>query len=49
MNSDGTLPVYKLDGLTPSLVGDPKIIETELMEISGIAGDTIKFERIVVW
>ena len=28
---------------------DPEIIETELMEISGIADDTIKFERIVVW
>ena len=28
---------------------DPDIIETELVEISGIADDTIKFERIVVW
>ena len=28
---------------------DPEIIETELMEISGIADDTVKFERIVVW
>lgn len=28
---------------------DPEIIETELMEISGIADDTIKLERIVVW
>ena len=28
---------------------DPEIIETELMEISAIADDTIKFERIVVW
>jgi hypothetical protein len=28
---------------------DPEIIETELMEISALAGDTVKFERIVVW
>ena len=28
---------------------DPEIIETELMEISAIADDTIKFERIVAW
>lgn len=28
---------------------DPEIIEAELVEISGIADDTIKFERIVVW
>jgi hypothetical protein len=28
---------------------DPETIETELMEISGIADDTVKFERIVVW
>jgi hypothetical protein len=28
---------------------DPEIIETELMEISAIADDTVKFERIVVW
>jgi hypothetical protein len=28
---------------------DPKIIDTELMEISAIADDTVKFERIVVW
>jgi len=28
---------------------DPEIIETELMEISGIADDTVKLERIVVW
>ena len=26
-----------------------KIIEAELMEISAIADDTIKFERIVAW
>lgn len=28
---------------------DPEMIETELMEISAIADDTIKFERIVTW
>ena len=28
---------------------DPEIIETELMEISAIADDTLKFERIIVW
>jgi hypothetical protein len=28
---------------------DPEIIETELMEISAIADDTVKFDRIVAW
>jgi hypothetical protein len=28
---------------------DPEIIEAELMEISAIADDTLKFERIVAW
>jgi hypothetical protein len=28
---------------------DAEIIETELMEISAILDDTIKFERIVAW
>jgi hypothetical protein len=28
---------------------DPETIETELMEISAIADDTTKFERIVAW
>jgi hypothetical protein len=28
---------------------DPEIIETELMEISAIADDTLKFERIITW
>ena len=28
---------------------DIEIIETELMEISAIADDTLKFERIVAW
>jgi hypothetical protein len=28
---------------------DAEIIETELMEISAIADDSVKFERIVVW
>jgi hypothetical protein len=28
---------------------DPGIIEAEMMEISAIADDTIKFERIVAW
>jgi hypothetical protein len=27
----------------------PEIIETELMEISAIADDTVKLERIVAW
>jgi hypothetical protein len=28
---------------------DPEVIETELMEISAILDDTIKFERIIAW
>ena len=28
---------------------DPEIIEAELMEISAIADDTIKLERIIAW
>jgi hypothetical protein len=28
---------------------DPEIIETELMEISAIADDAVKLERIVAW
>ena len=28
---------------------DPEIIENELIEISAIADDSIKFERIVAW
>jgi hypothetical protein len=28
---------------------DPDIIETELMELSAIADDTIKLERIIAW
>src|SRR4051812_12838268 len=28
---------------------DPQTIETELMEISSIADDLVKFERIVAW
>lgn len=28
---------------------DPEIIETELMEISAIPDDLVKFERIVAW
>ena len=28
---------------------DSEIIETELMEISAIADDAVKFERIVAW
>jgi hypothetical protein len=28
---------------------DPEIIETELMEISAIADDIVKLERIVTW
>jgi hypothetical protein len=28
---------------------DPETIETELMEISSIADDLVKFERIVAW
>ncbi|HEY3836804.1 MAG TPA: hypothetical protein VGL72_09540 [Bryobacteraceae bacterium] len=28
---------------------DPEIIEDELIEISAIADDTLKFERIVAW
>jgi len=28
---------------------DPETIETELMEISAIADDTLKLERIIAW
>ena len=28
---------------------DPEIIDNELMEISAIADDTIKLERIIAW
>jgi hypothetical protein len=28
---------------------DPEIIDAELIEISAIADDTLKFERIVAW
>ncbi len=28
---------------------DPEIIETELMEISAIVDDSLRFERIVAW
>ena len=28
---------------------DPEIIETELMEISAIADDSTKIERIITW
>jgi hypothetical protein len=28
---------------------DPEIIENELLEISAIPDDTLKFDRIVVW
>jgi hypothetical protein len=28
---------------------DPETIETDLMEISAIADDIVKFERIVAW
>jgi hypothetical protein len=28
---------------------DPEIIETELMSISALADDSVKFERIVAW
>jgi hypothetical protein len=28
---------------------DPEIIEAELIEISAIADDSLKFERIVAW
>jgi hypothetical protein len=28
---------------------DPEIIEAELMEISGMADDTLRLERIIAW
>ena len=28
---------------------DPETIETELMEISAITDDVVKFERIITW
>jgi hypothetical protein len=33
----------------PPAMRDPEIIEAELMEISAIADDSTKFERIVAW
>jgi len=32
-----------------AVMRDPETIENELMEISAIADDTIKFERLVAW
>ena len=32
-----------------TLVRAPEIIEAELMEISALADDTLKLERIVAW
>ncbi len=32
-----------------AVMRDPETIETELMEISAIPNDLVKFERIVVW
>lgn len=32
-----------------AVMRDPETIETELMEISAIPDDLVKFERIVVW
>ena len=32
-----------------SSMRDPETIDTELMEISAIADDAVKFERIVTW
>ena len=31
------------------LMRDPETIETELMEISAIADDAVKLERIIAW
>jgi hypothetical protein len=28
---------------------DPEVIEAELMEISALVDDTLKFERIIAW
>ena len=28
---------------------DSEVIETEMMEISAIADDTIRFERVIAW
>jgi hypothetical protein len=28
---------------------EPEVIETELMEISALADDTLKLERIIAW
>ena len=35
--------------LTKGAMRDAEIIETELMEISSIVDDIVKFERIVAW
>ncbi len=32
-----------------SVMRDAQVIEEELMEISAIADDTVKFERIIAW
>ncbi len=31
------------------MLRDPSLVETELVEISAIADDTTKFERILAW
>ena len=28
---------------------DPQVVEEELLEISAIADDTVKFERLIAW
>jgi hypothetical protein len=33
----------------PKFMRDPETIETELMSISALADDSLKFERIVAW
>ena len=46
-------PPYYAQGVDVCHAGspmrDPESIETELMEISAIAEDSVKLERIVVW
>jgi hypothetical protein len=46
-------PSHRLPGADMCHAGvsmrDPEIIETELMEISAIADDSIKLERIIAW
>ena len=44
-----TTPRMPRCAILKTAMRDPEIIETDLMEISAIADDLVKFERIVAW